>query len=915
MRKLLLFVFALLAYVSSFGQSQLLGGEIYYKQLDSFKYELTAQIYRDCRGSSLNSINGFVFSGNIKLPLYFKRNSIENISENCGTSCQNSNSASNAGIEKHVFKDTIDFTQAPYDTLLKNSYCEINFGVFTQGWNNGITTINNPNFFIDAMVNICHQKAFIYSPEFSNKPLFQACCNQPLKYNPGILKFEDTDSFSFELAGVLDNYNTNAVYNWNLTKTIPMAPYCPPNPGVVNCRGRPNDNPPTGFYFDNIVSDIVFTSTNCNGGLGVIKFQVKQWQYNTQTQKMEIVGYINRQTLVETNTCINNIPPYFSSKTTPPKFSLIDNIYNVCDGDSLILNIASKDDPYSPNQNTYDTTHISWSNNLDYASFTYLDSTAREKTAVLKWKATGNPYQITQKYIHLKTVDKKCNVQASKGILINIYPKIDFKISSKDIKGCNKYQISTQINDTINIPKNFTYTFTVWNKESNIPITIKSKQNDTFQYFKSGEYIIKYEVKYNNINCSYIQFDTINLQYLGIFENNISDSIICQNDSLILGNRFFKDSLTSIWWEHPKGKNLTNYNKPFFIHNKKLNTAYYKLNVKNANCTNSFESLIKTKSGFDFSNYNGDTFVCENKLFKINLLNIDTSNQLKLYWYFNNQLINNPNTFFENTYNQYTTVKVINTNNQYCAYEKEVKIDISPIKNFSFDKAIFCKKTTQLITPQINFPLSYISSFKWYVNNNFVSNDKNLSFLFIDDAFTKLVLSDKFGCVSEKTIYLNTFPNSNVQITGLLDYNYHDYVKLSANEDFNSYLWNNNTTSKNNEFWAKSLGPPGQYPIKLTVKDSNACEATHTAVINTDKFTSITNKTMQSLQIYPNPSDGLFTVESNISGMMELFNIDGQLLLNIFIQEGKNTLNLETFSEGIYFLKFEGKAYKLVVQN
>jgi hypothetical protein len=473
--------------------------------------------------------------------------SIENISENCGTACQNTNAPSNAGIEKHLFKDTIDFTLAPYDTLFKNSYCEITFGVFTQGWNNGITTINNPNFFIDAMVNICHQKALIHSPEFSNKPLYQACCNQPLRYNPGILKFKDTDSFSFELAGVLNNYNSNATYNGSYTKTIPMTPFCPPNPGVINCRPLTNANPSRGFYFDPLVNDIVFTPKKCDE-TGVIKFQVKQWRFNTQTQKMELIGYVNTQMLIIVKTCPDNNPPYFTSNT---------KTYNLCLGDSFKLNISSKDDPFLPNQTTLDSTYISWSNNLDNASFTYLDSNAREKTAVLKWKASGNPYQITQKYIHLKAVDKYCNVQNSKGILIHVYPKIAFKINSKDIKGCNYYNISTQINDTINIPKNFTYKFTVWNKESNIPITIKSKQNDTFQYFKSGEYIIKYEVKYNNINCSYIQFDTINLQYLGIFENNNSDSIICQNDSLILGNRFFKDSLTSIWWEHPKGKNLT----------------------------------------------------------------------------------------------------------------------------------------------------------------------------------------------------------------------------------------------------------------------------------------------------------------------------------------------------------------------
>jgi hypothetical protein len=136
---------------------------------------------------------------------------------------------------------------------------------------------------------------------------------------------------------------------------------------------------------------------------------------------------------------------------------------------------------------------------------------------------------------------------------------------------------------------------------------------------------------------------------------------------------------------------------------------------------------------------------------------------------------------------------------------------------------------------------------------------------------------------------------------------------LSVNEDFNSYLWNNNTTSKNNEFWAKSLGPPGQYPIKLTVKDSNACDATHTAVINTDKFTSITNKTMHSLQIYPNPSEGLYTIETSVAGPVEIHNINGQLLLNTNFIVGINNLNLKDFKQGIYLLKFNEKVHKLVL--
>ena len=70
---------------------------------------------------------------------------------------------------------------------------------------------------------------------------------------------------------------------------------------------------------------------------------------------------------------------------------------------------------------------------------------------------------------------------------------------------------------------------------------------------------------------------------------------------------------------------------------------------------------------------------------------------------------------------------------------------------------------------------------------------------------------------------------------------------------------------------------------------------------------------MHSLQIYPNPSDGLFAVETSVSGPVEIHNINGQLLLNTNFIAGINNLNLKDFKKGIYLLKFNGKVHKLVL--
>src|SRR6185503_18162884 len=103
----------------------------------------------------------------------------------------------------------------------------------------------------------------------------------------------DGDSLSFELGDAMKAKATNISKNSPFTSQIPMTPYCPPNPGTVNCRALPNANPPRGFYFDKETGDIVFTPTKCDEA-GPVVIEISEWRRDSATKKMVLIGVTRR---------------------------------------------------------------------------------------------------------------------------------------------------------------------------------------------------------------------------------------------------------------------------------------------------------------------------------------------------------------------------------------------------------------------------------------------------------------------------------------------------------------------------------------------------------------------------------------------------------------------------------------------
>lgn len=63
-----------------------------------------------------------------------------------------------------------------------------------------------------------------------------------------------------------------------------------------------------------------------------------------------------------------------------------------------------------------------------------------------------------------------------------------------------------------------------------------------------------------------------------------------------------------------------------------------------------------------------------------------------------------------------------------------------------------------------------------------------------------------------------------------------------------------------------------------------------------------------SLEIYPNPNQGNFVIELlKEDGRLRIFDMNGRIVMEKYVSQGKENINLATLTKGIYIVKFKGK--------
>ena len=88
----------------------------------------------------------------------------------------------------------------------------------------------------------------------------------------------------------------------------------------------------------------------------------------------------------------------------------------------------------------------------------------------------------------------------------------------------------------------------------------------------------------------------------------------------------------------------------------------------------------------------------------------------------------------------------------------------------------------------------------------------------------------------------------------------------------------------------------GNYAVIVTL---NACSVTS----DCEMTTGVSNAQENTISLYPNPNNGQFTVASSEDGVLEVYSMTGQLLLNQTISNGETSVSLSGQARGTYLVR------------
>ncbi len=177
--------------------------------------------------------------------------------------------------------------------------------------------------------------------------------------------------------------------------------------------------------------------------------------------------------------------------------------------------------------------------------------------------------------------------------------------------------------------------------------------------------------------------------------------------------------------------------------------------------------------------------------------------------------------------------------------------------------------------------------------------------------------TDPSGCSDEAslTITVSPLPTINVVQSAPNTMCVDDKQTLTANGAA-TYVWVSSASGNVMQGSPLTISnlPAGAVSFTVTGTDAFGCSSTQVVTQNVDACTGIaTNGALNGLNVYPNPTSGVLTVELN-SGLVKsvvVTDLTGRVVLT---SEGSVNLNLNNLSNGVYYVKVSSDKASEVVK-
>jgi hypothetical protein len=120
-----------------------------------------------------------------------------------------------------------------------------------------------------------------------------------------------------------------------------------------------------------------------------------------------------------------------------------------------------------------------------------------------------------------------------------------------------------------------------------------------------------------------------------------------------------------------------------------------------------------------------------------------------------------------------------------------------------------------------------------------------------------------------------------------------------------SYVW---STSSNSPSITFSSTSGGTFTRSVVGTDANGCTASNVISIKVNVCSGIAEMTPNNFMIYPNPSNGEFTITSELPVKAALFNETGQLIRLLDLNEANgNSISIRSLPSGVYLISSDDK--------
>ncbi len=105
-----------------------------------------------------------------------------------------------------------------------------------------------------------------------------------------------------------------------------------------------------------------------------------------------------------------------------------------------------------------------------------------------------------------------------------------------------------------------------------------------------------------------------------------------------------------------------------------------------------------------------------------------------------------------------------------------------------------------------------------------------------------------------------------------------------------------------------SVAGVGTHVINYTFVDTNGCSGVASDTVVVNACTGIEEPGNSLFQLYPNPNNGMFTLNTNTTGTVVIWDQTGRVVYQNQMTPGRNELNLQRASTGLYTVRFTDNA-------